>query len=158
MRIVPATTYRNDLCTPVVTLLLRDDPRAPGRVRVVLRDVFRVLHIGEEQATDILVMATELVTNALQHAPDPYAFGVCVCAGLPPGDAAPGSGNASWLLCEVFDAGPAEPLFDRARARIEAEPEAGGRGLVLVRQLSTGHCGVRAAGTGKLAWFAVRLP
>lgn len=154
MRIVPATTYRNDLCTPVVNLPLRGDPRAPGRVRVVLRDLFRDREIDEESATDGLVMATELVTNALQYAPGPYGFGVCAYSG-----SLPETGPASWLVCGVADGGPPVPLFDAAPAGAEwASPAAGGRGLSLVRQLSAGRCGVRPWDSGKAVWFALEHP
>lgn len=151
---MPTTTSRNDLCTPVVTLPLRGDPRAPGWVRVVLRNLFRDREIDEEAATDGLVMATELVTNALQYAPGPYGFGVCAYTGR-----LRGTGPASWLVCGVVDGGPPVPLFDQACARTEsASPQAGGRGLVLVRQLSAGRCGVRPWDTGKAVWFALEQP
>ena len=154
MRIVPATTYRNDLCTPVVTLPLRADPRAPGWVRVVLRDLFSDRKIDEDTAADGLVMATELVTNALQYAPGPYGFGVCAYTGR-----LPGTGGTSWLVCGVADGGPPEPLFDRARAATDpARPELGGRGLLLVRRLSAGRCGIRRWDDGKAVWFAVEWP
>lgn len=162
MRIVPAITYPNDLCTPIVSLRLRDDPRAAGRVRVVLRDVFRELTVADETASDGVVMASELVTNALTHAPAPYAFDVCAHTGPLPGDAdgkdADG-GTGSWLLCEMSDGGPPVPLFDRAEAAVRTDPlAAGGRGLPLVRRLSAGRCGIRALGPGKAVWFAVALP
>lgn len=154
MRIVPATTYRNDLCTPVVTLPLRGDPRAPGEVRVVLRDVFHHRKIDEESAADGLVMATELVTNALQYAPGPYGFGVCAFTG-----SLPGTDPAPWLVCGVADGGPLVPLFDDALSTTEfASPASGGRGLVLVRKLSRGRCGIRRWGTGKAVWFALEHP
>lgn len=154
MRIVPATTSGNDLCTPVVTLPLRGDPRAPGWVRVVLRNLFRVREIDEEAANDGLVMATELVTNALQYAPGPYGFGVCAYTG-----SLPGTDPASWLVCGMADGGPPVPLFDGARDTTEsASPASGGRGLLLVRQLSGGRCGVRPWDPGKAVWFALEHP
>lgn len=154
MRIVPATTYRNDLCTPVVTLPLRGDPRAPGWVRVVLRNLFRDREIDEEAAADGLVMATELVTNALQYAPEPYGFGVCAYTGK-----LPGTGPASWLVCGAADGGPPVPLFDDMPAGADsASPAAGGRGLLLVRRLSAGRCGVRPWDFGKAVWFALEHP
>jgi len=142
MRIVPATLYPYDLRTPVVSLRLRADPRAPGRVRAVLREVFRDLMVAEEDASDGEVMASELATNALAHAPEPYAFTV--------------SDAGSWLVCEMADGGPPVPLFDRAAAGADADPpSAGGRGLLLVRRLSGGRCGIRPLAPGKAVWFAI---
>jgi anti-sigma regulatory factor (Ser/Thr protein kinase) len=158
---VAATTYPYpyDLCSPVASLRLRDDPRAPGRARLVLRDVFSELAAGEETASDGVVMASELVTNAIRHAPGPYEFTICVHEGPLPGEpeAVPdGTCPPAWLMCEVSDGGPPVPLFDRAKAAVRGDPlSAGGRGLPLVLRMSRGHCGIRPLGPGKSVWFAV---
>lgn len=154
-----AYPYPYDLCSPVVSLRLRGDPRAPGRVRLVLRNVFAELAIDAETASDAVLMASELATNAITHAAGPYDFSVCAHDGPLPGDAErvpDGTCPPSWLMCEVSDAGPPVPLFDRAEAAAARDPlAAGGRGLPLVRRMSGGHCGIRPLGPGKSVWFAV---
>ena len=146
---MPATTDAHDLCDPVVSLRLRDDPRAPGRVRAVLREVFRAWMVDEDAGSDGVVMASELVTNALTHAPGPYGLDVWA-RGAPDGTPS--------LRCAVSDGGPPVPLFDRAEAAAETDPAAaGGRGLLLVRRWSAGRCGIRPLAPGKAVWFAVAI-
>lgn len=152
-----AITCPDGLYRPVVSLRLRGDIRAPSRSRLVLREVFRALRVADSPAGDGVTMASELVTNAVTHAPGPYVLRVCAYDGPPDPDGGVTRAVAGgWLMCEISDGGPAEPLFDRAAAAADGDPLAsGGRGLRLVRLLSGGHCGVRPGGAGKAVWFGV---
>lgn len=113
--------------------------------------------------SDVLVMVSELATNAYQH--------TAVCQD---GRLQPGGGAELWMYRQVTVRGRQElmvAVFDRSseppRSALRAVPgrEAEhGRGLMLVEAMSQGRCGsyrTRSRLTnlpGKVTWFAVPLP
>jgi hypothetical protein len=89
---------------------------------------------GLEGMSDVVeLLVSELVTNALQHAPGPYRLTISAQDGL--------------LRCEVEDAGSVLPQAHPAR-----EYDEGGRGLHLLDLLAC--CwGSAHTHTGKAMWF-----
>lgn len=79
---------------------------------------------------------SELVTNAIRHAEPPIELRLL---------------RGRHLICEVSDASNTAPHLRRARTYDE-----GGRGLLLVAQLSRGW-GTRHTGTGKTIWAELAL-
>lgn len=81
------------------------------------------------------------MTNAVTHAPGPHELRVYLGRGV--------------LVCEVRDGGRSPLRFPTQAAPVAAES---GRGLLIVAELTGGHCGVRCLPTGKAVWFAVPAP
>ncbi|GAA4984133.1 hypothetical protein GCM10023205_62660 [Yinghuangia aomiensis] len=81
-------------------------------------------------------MVSELVTNAIRYGGSPVALRLI---------------RDDVLICEVSDAGNAQPRLRRAR-----DTDEGGRGLFLVAQL-TSRWGSRYRRTGKTVWTEQRL-
>ncbi|MGH1554829.1 SpoIIE family protein phosphatase [Streptomyces sp. L7] len=90
-----------------------------------------------EQADEALLLLSELLTNAVQHAQGPATLHVCR--------------TADELTVEVSDGSPHLPEPRRA-----SEDEESGRGLNLVRILAASW-GVRPTDEGKTTWFTLRL-
>jgi anti-sigma regulatory factor (Ser/Thr protein kinase) len=112
---------------------------APRRARVLAREILGG-HLDGRARNDLLVLVTELVTNAVRH------------AGLAPGDpivlhlaAADGVVRA-----EVCEPGPGFEPVER-----EPGPD-GGFGLVLLRTLSS-RWGI-SGGEGTCVWFEIDAP
>ena len=93
--------------------------------------------VGEDDLTDVVVLASELVTNAVRHggagAQDEIVVHLAIAANV--------------LRVEVCDAGPGfvAPAVLRPRAR------GGGNGLVLVERLSS--CWGVSGDDGTCVWF-----
>ena len=97
----------------------------------------------EACAEDTVLMASELVTNAVVHGSGPIEVTLRVRQG----------GADTWaLVCEVTDRSPRMP-----HARRAGPDTAGGRGLAILAALSSAS-GARRAGPGKTAWFEIVLP
>lgn len=111
-------------------LVLDADERAPGRARALVRRV--AAHLGEETATDLELVVSELVTNAIMHGPGGE---VGVRLELRPGGRVRG---------EVTDAGGAGRVAMRPVA-----DDTGGMGLRLVDAVA--RWGVDASPT--CVWF-----
>ncbi|MEU7059236.1 ATP-binding protein [Streptomyces sp. NPDC046197] len=108
-------------------------PHAPGAVSAVRRRVRAVLggwNLPSEAAEDVLLVVSELVTNALVHAVAP--------ATLRLGRVLVGGRKA--VRVEVTDRGPARPAEPTACA---PDPDEHGRGLGIVNALSA-RCGERS--------------
>jgi PAS domain S-box-containing protein len=86
---------------------------------------------------DALLLLSEILTNAVQHAGGP--IGVHVCR------------TDTDLTVEISDRSPQLP-----QPRLAAEHEESGRGLLLVRALAD-DWGVRPMDHGKTTWFSLKL-
>nr|WP_119590569.1 PAS domain S-box protein [Streptomyces scabiei] len=146
-RLLPDVVSHND----DVTLLLAQLPAAPlASVTTDLPAVPSSVPEGRafltkalaswevaEPADHALLLLSETLTNAVQHAEGPVGLRVCR--------------TATDLTVEVSDSSPQLP-----QPRLAAEDEESGRGLHLVRALSD-NWGVRPTDDGKTTWFTVKL-
>ncbi|MDI3386483.1 putative ATP-grasp-modified RiPP [Streptomyces sp. B-S-A8] len=98
-------------------------------------------HVPDERAEDILLCASELATNALQHTPPGRMFRVCLTLA------------SDALRLEVHDAGNGTP-----HVREAGEGDGGGRGLLLVSALADEWGTARRAGPGKCVWATFPFP
>ncbi len=123
-------------------------PSVPG-LRHAVRELLerRPARVPEEVLQGALLILSELVTNAVQHA-----------ALLSPDLAVEVSLGGGWLRVAVEDGHPYRPKA------LEAEPfreHTGGRGLLLVKALTAeagGRCDVEQTDTGgKVVWAALPL-
>lgn len=106
------------------------DARALREVRALVRDLFD--DADPERAAAAELLATELVTNVLRHAPG--GFEVRVRAGDP-------------VRVEVRDSSRDPP-----RPRLPERSRRDGRGMLLVARLSISH-GWELLEDGKVVWF-----
>jgi anti-sigma regulatory factor (Ser/Thr protein kinase) len=107
-------------------------PHAAGAVPVVrrrVRAVLRTWNLPADAAEDVLLVVSELVTNALVHARPPATLRL---------RRVPAGGRRA-VRVEVTDRGPAAPPEPSAAP----DPDEHGRGLDIVTALSA-RCGVRA--------------
>lgn len=89
---------------------------------------------------DMLLVVSELVTNAVEHGAPPVGMTV--------------SGSSHGVTVEVYDAAGGEP---RVRTLERLDAAGGGRGLRLVSEIAA-DWGVRADGQGKGVWAAFACP
>ena len=122
-----------------VTEHLKLDP-VPASVGVARRFVRDLLAGTDEDVLDtLLLLASELVTNAILHAHTPVELGVCVDGGRV-------------LVCVADRMPNSEPLTPRDHSR----DRPGGRGLALVADLSD-DWGTTSFTGGKTVWFTMPL-
>lgn len=87
---------------------------------------------------DVLLLVSELVTNACLHAGGPEELVL--------------SRSAEWLRVEVADADPRRP-----RRKVQSDlSRPGGHGLIIMERLAHSW-GSEPRGTGKVVWLEVRL-
>ncbi|GHD86096.1 ATP-binding protein [Streptomyces naganishii] len=118
-------------------------PRAPGGVSAVRRRVRAVLsgwNLSAEAADDVLLVVSELVTNALVHARPPATLRLC---------RVPAQGRGA-VRVEVTDQGAATA----AGPSSAPDPDEHGRGLGIVTALSA-RCGVLTHRGGTSRWAEV---
>jgi anti-sigma regulatory factor (Ser/Thr protein kinase) len=108
--------------------------QAPGLARQAARDALAAWRLEELTETTVLLVS-ELVTNAIQHA---SAGGSAIVLRLETAD--------GWLRIEVHDADPREPA-----PRPLSVLEESGFGLVLVENMAD-KWGVRKTVNGKAVW------
>jgi anti-sigma regulatory factor (Ser/Thr protein kinase) len=108
--------------------------QAPGLARRAARDALAAWRLEELTETTVLLVS-ELVTNAIQHA---RAGGSPIVLRLETAD--------GWLRIEVQDADPSEPS-----PRPQTVLEESGFGLVLVEAMAD-KWGVRQTVNGKAVW------
>jgi anti-sigma regulatory factor (Ser/Thr protein kinase) len=146
-RLLPDAESHND----DVTLLLAQLPAAPlAALTTDLPAVPTSVPEGREFLTkalaswdcalttdDALLLLSETLTNAVQHAEGPIGLHVCR--------------TATDLTVEVSDHSPQLP-----QPRLAADDEESGRGLLLVRTLADAW-GVRPTDEGKTTWFTLKL-
>ncbi|MCX4834213.1 MULTISPECIES: ATP-binding protein [unclassified Streptomyces] len=135
-------------------------PNVTALARTALRQVLLPLKFGEEQVDDVVLAVSELVANATEHAPGPYALRLRRTSGE--------------YVCEVEDTDlhmPQLPVFPAA-APFGPVPDARGggidallavlgergRGLHIVDELTRGAWGFTARGAVKVAWAAFPCP
>ncbi|MEV0976521.1 ATP-binding protein [Streptomyces sp. NPDC049915] len=119
-------------------------PHAPGAVATVRRRVRVVLaewNLTPEVVADVLLVVSELVTNALVHALPPATLR------LAPSQV----GRSRAVHIEVTDRGPVAPTGLSASA---VDPDEHGRGLGIVTALSS-RFGVRVHAGGTTRWAEV---
>jgi anti-sigma regulatory factor (Ser/Thr protein kinase) len=125
-----------------VTEHLRLDP-VPASVGVARRFVRDLLDshgdVDEDTLDTLLLLASELVTNAILHAHTAVELGVCVDGGRA-------------LVCVADRMPGSEPLNPRDHSR----DRPGGRGLALVADLSD-DWGTTTFTGGKTVWFTMPL-
>ncbi|MFF7969875.1 ATP-binding protein [Streptomyces sp. NPDC007905] len=92
---------------------------------------------GTAAAEDALLLLSETLTNAVQHAAGPVGLRLCR--------------TFAELTVEVSDHSPQLP-----QPRLAAQYEESGRGLLLVRGLAESW-GVRPTDEGKTTWFTLKL-
>lgn len=129
---------------PVLPCQLPHSPQAPALARHHARTALGGCHLGTEALDDVLLVVSELVTNAVQHALPP------VMLRLSHGGA---SGRAT-VHVEVTDSGPA------AEASREGDgPPVGetGRGNAIVAALSTRY-GTHARADRVTRWADLEVP
>ncbi|MFH8441568.1 SpoIIE family protein phosphatase [Streptomyces sp. NPDC018026] len=111
----------------------RDD--AAARARALVSALLRQWRIRDSTRDSVLLLVSELVTNAVRFAGGPITVRLI--------RAGPG------LLCEVGDTGNGRPRLGRGGLLDD-----GGRGLHVVHRLTT-RWGVRWTDTGKVVWAEV---
>ncbi|WP_240136101.1 ATP-binding protein [Streptomyces sp. MUM 178J] len=121
-------------------------PHTPGAVPAVRRRVRAVLadwRLSADAAEDVLLLASELLTNAVVHALPPATLRLSRVS----------ADRRRAVRVEVTDMGPAAPAGLSALAQ---DPDEHGRGIGIVTALSA-RCGVREhlGGTGRWAEVAV---
>ncbi|WP_055490883.1 ATP-binding protein [Streptomyces sp. TP-A0356] len=117
---------------------LPHDPRAVSAVRRRVRTVLTAWKLPADIAEDVLLVISELLTNAIVHALPPAALRLSQA--LLEGRRA--------VRVEVTDAGPAAAAGLSALA---VDPDEHGRGIDIVTTLST-RCGVRTHRGGTSRW------
>lgn len=132
------------------------DVSVPG-ARHTVRDLLRrqAVPAGRDLLQGLLLIVSELVTNAVEHA-----------AVLSPEVAVEVAVTSGWVRVSVEDGHPGRPKVLEAGAG-EADGPAGdwarpgGRGLLLVREITREAGGVfdveHTAGAGKIVWAALPL-
>ncbi|WP_167752062.1 SpoIIE family protein phosphatase [Streptomyces sp. H23] len=108
---------------------------AAARARALVSALLRQWRTRDGTRDSVLLLVSELVTNAVRHAGGPITVRLI--------RAGPG------LLCEVGDTGNGRPRLGRAGLLDD-----GGRGLHVVHRL-TSRWGVRWTETGKVVWAEV---
>jgi signal transduction histidine kinase len=117
------------------------DPRAPAEARHFAKRVLLTMLDGstpQPLLDDVELVVSELVTNAVRAGSPTVAVAL--------------SRKGSTIVLSVSDRGVGWPA-----ERDAASDDPGGRGLPLVRALSSAW-GVRQADTGKVVWAELRLP
>lgn len=106
-------------------------PTAPGMARAFVRRCWS--HLESVDTLDgVALCVSELVTNALDHAPPPYELRIARSRGR--------------LRIEVADASVRQPVL-----RVLSPASARGRGIFLVERIAT-RWGVEPATAGKTVW------
>ena len=138
----PAAAGGTTPAPPHAVWKLSARPAAVGLARSRIRAELAAWGL-EACAEDAVLMASELVTNAVVHGSGPIEVTLRVRQG--------GAGTRA-LVCEVTDRSPRMP-----HARRAGPDTAGGRGLAILAALSS-TSGARRTGPGKTAWFEIVLP
>lgn len=129
---------RTAVRTAPLTVLLPADMTAPARARHEVRSVLLGLGLHEWQLDDVLLVASELVTNAFEHGECPQRMELSYFEGQ--------------LTLRVHDSGVQLPEL-----RAPSPAEARSRGLVLVQALSV-EWGFERCPGGKFVWAVFHIP
>ncbi|MGW2540603.1 ATP-binding protein [Kitasatospora sp. NPDC001574] len=141
-----------------VQLAVQADPAEVGRARRWVRS--RLLNHGVDPdapiAETVVLVVSELVTNAVVHTGCPAVLRLCFPIGEGPAEAAPAAGvretaTVGPLRVEVADASQAAPAPRHAGPDVDAT---NGRGLELV-ELLCDRWGWYPDGAGKRVWCEI---
>lgn len=116
-------------------------PHTPGAVSGLRRRIRAVLadwHLAADIAEDVLLVASELLTNAIVHALPPATLTLSRIQ----------ADTCRTVRIEVADTGPATPTGLRTSA---LDPDEHGRGLAIVTTLAA-RCGIRVHSAGTSRW------
>ena len=149
--LVAQTADRQGTAGPMFHLDLSADPTEVRHARTFLRT--QLSSYPQLPLDLILLLASELVTNAMLHGRSSIGLDVSVHPGVIPawgaGRSDPDAGPA--VLVGVTDASPTVP-----RQRPRSRSKEGGRGLQIVRELADEWGWLPSDDTGgKLVWFRV---
>ncbi|MGP3991960.1 ATP-binding protein [Streptomyces sp. 3N207] len=114
--------------------LATTDPVSPGYARRATADALRSWGVAESESDEIVLMAHELVTNAVEHARGPVRLRLRLS-------------REHCVICDVGDGSRETPRLRQTGPDAES-----GRGLTLVDALSDSF-GTRPTPTGKITWF-----
>ncbi len=117
---------------------LPNDLLSPSLARRSIEAFVAAYRLDGEARDAMVVIASELVTNAIVHGDAPVVLSV--------------SFQASDMTIEVFDG---DPRGEGVRLRAADDPDPGGRGLRIVASLAD-RWGVRPSQLGKIVWAAKR--
>lgn len=135
-RVLPTALPAGDVVERSEHMHLQPVPRLVGAARRFVRE--RLPELPDDTVDALLLMTSELVTNAVIHARTAIELGVTV--------------TRASVLVTVHD-------LDLVRtAQQPYSDRDGGRGLHLVAALSDEHAVERHDGDGKTAWFRVSRP
>ncbi|MEU1785713.1 ATP-binding protein [Streptomyces sparsogenes] len=122
----------------MLALRLATDPTAAARARRTVAEALRGWGVPDDTVDDIVLMADELVTNAIEHAGGPVWLRLRLRRG-------------GCVICKVGDGSREAPLLRHSDSDAE-----NGRGLALVAALADAF-GSRVTATGKVVWFRRRV-
>jgi anti-sigma regulatory factor (Ser/Thr protein kinase) len=125
-------------------MLVRHEPTSASLVRHRLSDDLARHNVAAEVAAEVVIVASELVGNAIRHAPAARGGGLLVAWQF----------DADGVVVRVTDSGEARPT-----ARVASEHEPSGRGLRIVQALSDrwGVEPIADGSGGKCVWAHIRL-
>ncbi len=122
-------------------LSLPSDLSSPSLARRSVEQFLAADHRPRDEATDaVLVIASELVTNAIVHGSVPVVLSV--------------SFRTPYIAVEVSDG---DPRTESVRVRAADDGQPGGRGLRIVAVLAD-RWGARPSQHGKTVWATKRWP
>ncbi|MFI0544902.1 ATP-binding protein [Streptomyces sp. WSLK1-3] len=137
-----ATVWNTASTDLPLTVGLEYDAGAPRQARRTVESALRQWEVDEEVISDALLVVTELVTNAVEHALPPVTLEL----------RAP-SPAGSGLSIEVIDGGPAPTEGAWAAS---GTPDEHGRGELIVSALAT-HYGNRIVGAEAHYWATISV-
>ena len=149
--LVAQTADRPGVACPMFHLDLDAQPTEVRHARTFLRA--QLSGYPQLPLDLILLLASELVTNAMLHGRTSIGLDVSVHPGVIPaqGPGQPGAAAGPSVLVGVTDASPAVP-----RQRPRSRSKEGGRGLQIVRELADEWGWLPLDDTGgKIVWFRV---
>ncbi len=116
------------------------EPRASSvrEARSLVADVLEEAHFSGDADT-VLLLVSEVVTNAVRHAATPFDLIVAV-------------DSATSVTVTVVDHDPAHP----PRLRHPGPDDTSGRGLLIVERLASSWGYERSDGDAKSVWFCLR--
>ncbi|MCD9879561.1 ATP-binding protein [Streptomyces guryensis] len=121
-------------------------PHAPGAVSAVRRHIRTILtdwNLAADITEDVLLVASELLTNAIVHALPPATLSLSRSE----------VDRCGAVRVEVTDRGPVAPAGLSASA---LDPDEHGRGLAIVTALAT-RCGVLVQPGGTSRWAELQV-